>query len=384
MRNIFVWIIWLIINLIVVGAASYPLFTNVNEYIWGIFGVCIYFVLFFISPLFYKRLFLITIIHCLKIIIILITFYSIEYDSPYYFLPILIGGLVIGEAAERLPSRNFFAILTVGILGVLLIWLSSDFTLIERVVSIIFLIVSGAGIVYYYTWRNYHRELEESHQTLLQEYRQLARRVRDEEEFVRQEERQMIGQEIHDSVGHNLTSLIMQFEALRIKSEGVDENQLSQLKQLAEKSLDETRRAVKTFKQREVGGLQGVIRLIRKLEVENFIRISFSVKNGAFAAPLTGEQSFAVYRAVQEGLTNLMKHGPAREAQVTFDAPGGSILRFEIMNPVKDQAPFREGYGLTSMRERLEKHGGGIEVMKNKQQFILRGWVRLTEQGEDK
>src|SRR5690606_10631456 len=159
-RNIFVWIIWLIINLIVVGAASYPLFTNVNEYIWGIFGVCIYFVLFFISPLFYKRLFLITIIHCLKIIIILITFFLIEYDLPYYFLPILIGGLVIGEAAERLPSRNFFAILTVGILGVLLIWLSSDFTLIERVVSIIFLIVSGAGIVYYYTWRNYHRELE--------------------------------------------------------------------------------------------------------------------------------------------------------------------------------------------------------------------------------
>ena len=381
-KNILVWILWLIINLIVVGAASYPLFTNVNEYIWRLLGVCIYFVLFFISPLFYKRLSLITFIHCLKIVIILITFYSIDYESHYYFLPILVGGLVIGEAAERLPSRNFFAVLTVGILGVLFVWMYSDFNVIERVVSIIFLTVSGAGLVYYHTWRNYHRELEESHQILLQEYRQLARRVRDEEELVRQEERQMIGQEIHDSVGHNLTSLIMQFEALRIKSAGIDDEQLNQLKQLAVRSLDETRRAVKTFKQREVGGLQGVIRLIRKLEVENFIRISFSVKNGAFAAPLTGEQSFAVYRAVQEGLTNLMKHGPAREAEVSFDAPGGSLLRFEIRNLVKDQTSFREGYGLSSMRERLEKHGGGIEVMKNKQQFILRGWVRLTEQGE--
>src|SRR5690625_657874 len=121
-KNILVWILWLIINLIVVGAASYPLFTNVNEYIWRLLGVCIYFVLFFISPLFYKRLSLITFIHCLKIVIILITFYSIDYESHYYFLPILVGGLVIGEAAERLPSRNFFAVLTVGILGVLFVW----------------------------------------------------------------------------------------------------------------------------------------------------------------------------------------------------------------------------------------------------------------------
>lgn len=380
-KNIIVWFIWLIINLIVIGAASYPLFTNVNEYVWRILGLCLYFVLFFVTPLFHDRKHIVSLIHCLKVVVIVITFSSIEHDATS-FLPFLLFGLIVAEAADQLPRNNFFPVLSAGVFGGLFTWMGSDFSLFERIYSMILIVVSGAGLVYYHAWRNYFRELEESHQVLLQEYRQLARRVRDEEELVRREERQMIGQEIHDSVGHNLTSLIMQFEALRLKSTGIDEEQLNQLKQLAVKSLDETRRAVKTFKQREVGGLQGVIRLIRKLEVENFIRISFSVKNGAFAAPLTGEQSFAIYRAVQEGLTNLMKHGPAREAEVIFDAPGGSILRFEIVNPVKDQEAFREGYGLSSMRERLEKHGGGIEVMKNKQQFILRGWVRIMNQEE--
>lgn len=100
----------------------------------------------------------------------------------------------------------------------------------------------------------------------------------------------------------------MQFEAFRLTAAEKDKEQVQNLKELAEQSLEETRRAVRSFKQREAGGLQGVIRLIRKLEMESVMKINFSVKHGAFAAPLTGEQSFAIYRAIQEALTNIMKH----------------------------------------------------------------------------
>jgi two-component system, NarL family, sensor histidine kinase FusK len=160
----------------------------------------------------------------------------------------------------------------------------------------------------------------------------MKRQLLVEEQQARQDERMLIGHEIHDSVGHKLTALLFQFEAFRLTAAEKDKETVEKLKELAEQSLEETRQAVRSFKQREGSGLQGVIRLIRKLEMESFMKIQFSVKHGAFAAPLTGEQSFAIYRAVQEALTNIMKHSSTREAQVIFESPGGSIFRFEVIN----------------------------------------------------
>src|SRR5690606_20460399 len=96
---------------------------------------------------------------------------------------------------------------------------------------------------------------------------------------------------------------------------------------------------------------------------------------------LTGEQSFAIYRAVQEALTNIMKHSSTREAQVSFESPGGRIFRFEVSNLTTPNPYFREGYGLKAMRERLENVGGTLEVHQDHRQFIVRGNIHLKEGG---
>ncbi|WP_256855835.1 sensor histidine kinase [Terribacillus halophilus] len=207
----------------------------------------------------------------------------------------------------------------------------------------------------------------------------MKRQLLVEEQQARQDERMLIGHEIHDSVGHKLTALLFQFEAFRLTAAEKDKETVEKLKELAEQSLEETRQAVRSFKQREGSGLQGVIRLIRKLEMESFMKIQFSVKHGAFAAPLTGEQSFAIYRAVQEALTNIMKHSSTREAQVIFESPGGSIFRFEVINSAPHNRYFQEGYGLKSMRERLEKVGGSLEIDFGAQRFLVRGTIRLAD-----
>ncbi|WP_231686879.1 sensor histidine kinase [Bacillus sp. JCM 19034] len=111
------------------------------------------------------------------------------------------------------------------------------------------------------------------------------------------------------------------------------------------------------------------------------MKIHFSVKHGAFAAPLTGEQSFAIYRAVQEALTNIMKHSATREAKIMFESPGGSIFRFEVTNTTSSNPFFQEGYGLKAMRERLEKVGGLLEIDHDERQFVVRGSIRLITEG---
>jgi len=74
-----------------------------------------------------------------------------------------------------------------------------------------------------------------------------------------------------------------------------------------------------------------------------------------------------------------MKHSQAREAEITFEAPGRSIFRFEICNPIKNDNRFREGFGLASMRERLEKINGHLNVQKTESQFIVSGFIKLAD-----
>src|SRR5690606_29347959 len=156
---------------------------------------------------------------------------------------------------------------------------------------------------------------------------------------------------------------MMQLEVFRMQAEGETEAQLQKLKELAQESLQETRSAVKSLKSSEPGGLPAILRLIRKLEAESILKIHFTVKYGALSAPLTNEQSIAVYRAVQEALTNIMKHSKSREADILFEAPGGSVFRFEVSNPSMMIDNFREGFGLQSMRERIESNHGKLDII---------------------
>ncbi|MCP3029811.1 sensor histidine kinase [Halobacillus sp. A1] len=375
------FLIWLTLHLLVWAAIIYPLFNDVDLHIWRLLGVAVYFLLFFITPLFHKRIWYLTLLFCFNAVIVSLVFFP---NDTYEFnlLVILIYMLLMAEAAERLPLKYMIIPYVFSLLSIMSFLVFGNVSMKTELFIGMFLLLLGPGLIYYKIKDSQHQKLTSKYDHLHKEFRMLKRRLAQDEESARQEERQMIGKEIHDSVGHKLTSLIMQLEAYRIQSDTKDNPHVKRLKQLADESLEETRRAVKTFKQEEIGGLQGVMRLIRKLELESFIRIHFSVHHGAFAAPLTGEQSFAIYRAVQEGLTNIMKHSHTREAQITFEAPGGSIFRFEIINPIKQPSPFKEDYGLSSMRERLEKLGGGLEAQSNEKEFILRGWVKLKGRGD--
>jgi signal transduction histidine kinase len=295
---------------------------------------------------------------------------------------LLILSLVIVEAYYRLSNGLAGIVAAVAAVGIMVTVFNTDLSLPIISFILIYFLLFFSAVFFYKQTKNNSDDYFARYDALLSEFKRLKRRLTSEEETARQEERALIGHEIHDSVGHKLTALLMQMEAFRLKADEKDKEQVQALKTLAGESLEETRSAVKMLKQNEVGGLQGVLRLIRKLETESFIRIHFSVKHGAFTVPLTGEQSFVIFRSVQEALTNIMKHSNAREAEVTFEAPGGSVFRFEVSNPVNNNYRLQEGFGLSSMRERLEKIGGELEVLKTEEQFIVRGFIKLADQGD--
>jgi len=369
---------WLLFNVVSWTFAFIYSIGNTEEMTWRLGGVAVYFAVFFIMPLVMQHPRVSMILLSINICVSIVTLFPVQNEvfTPYL---LLIISLLIGEAVYHLPFSLASVVGGIGATGIMIALLNTAFTaFVISFVTVYFIFLFTAFFIYKKT-KDSMDDLLARYDALLSEYRKLKRHHATGEEIARQEERMLIAHEIHDSVGHKLTALLMQLEVFRLNATDKDQAQVQSLKELAHQSLEETRSAVKTLKSQDVGGLPGVLRLIRKLETESFIRIHFSVKHGAFTAPLTSEQSFIIYRSVQEALTNIMKHSKAREAEISFEAPGGSIFRFEICNPIKNDNRFQEGYGLTSMRERLEKIGGHLDVQKTVDQFMVSGFIKLVD-----
>lgn len=373
--------LWLLMNFLVWPLALFYTNQPIIDMIGAMFGTTLYFIIFFILPLFqWKPKLLVTLLSINGLLAILILYPTVDTGfNPFLLLVITLN---IAEGFYRLSFWASVIQWCVVILGLFVALFFSEFNLIVFLFIIIYMVLLLTGLVFYKKTKDRNSDLEVRYDVLLSEYRGVKRRKASEEEITRQEERMLIAHEIHDSVGHKLTALLMQLEAYRIQAPEQEKEQVQSLKQLASESLEETRRAVKSLKTSEPGGVAGILRLIRKLEMESFMRIHFTVKHGAFSAPLTGEQSFAIYRSVQEALTNIVKHSRTREAQITFEAPGGRVFRFEIANPIHSQTGYNEGFGLTAMRERLEKFGGELDVFQTEEQFIVRGSLEIGYGGE--
>ncbi|OIU73021.1 sensor histidine kinase [Rossellomorea aquimaris] len=211
---------------------------------------------------------------------------------------------------------------------------------------------------------------------LLGEYRKLKRVLYTAERNSKAEERTRIAREIHDSVGHNLTALLMKIEMLSIQH---GYSLFKEIKNLAAASLDETREAVKALKEGEIEGIQSVIQLIRKLESESSVMVELTTQHGVLSTRLTNKQNIAVYRCIQEGITNAMKHSCVKEVKVTLGKTALGHLHFIITNQLDEVRPFQMGFGLTNMKERVEELGGKLEIHQTDKEFILRGAFPVEE-----
>ena len=69
----------------------------------------------------------------------------------------------------------------------------------------------------------------------------------------------------------------------------------------------------------------------------------------------------ALYRAVQEGLTNVRKHSQATSAMITLDYSDG-FVRLVIHDDGIGAHQAEHGFGLTGLRERVELVGGEVKI----------------------
>jgi signal transduction histidine kinase len=179
------------------------------------------------------------------------------------------------------------------------------------------------------------------------------------------EERNRIAGEIHDTVAHRLTALLVQLQAARrILTQSADicavADNLQVCEALARESLDEVRRSVRAIHQSPGdSGVQALRRLTLEYMSLTGMEVRFSVDPAL--DPLPGKVLSVLYRVIQEGLTNAQRHGRATQVDITLYRTGYELGLDLVDNGRGALAP-AYGFGLSTMRERVRAIGGDLHI----------------------
>jgi PAS domain S-box-containing protein len=185
-------------------------------------------------------------------------------------------------------------------------------------------------------------------------------------------ERRRVADELHDLIGQNLTALGIDLQALkhRLQSGGdlIAGPRLDAMASLVETTIDSIRGVMTDLRPAalEEFGLLPALRWHASVFAER-TGIKVTTQASGAAVRLSRDAELAVFRIVQETLTNVAKHSGAANVKVAIRYGDGVSLSVE-----DDGRGFAEaagapsaklgGFGLTTMRERAEAYGGRLRI----------------------
>ncbi|RVX47941.1 signal transduction histidine kinase [Nonomuraea polychroma] len=202
----------------------------------------------------------------------------------------------------------------------------------------------------------------------LEERAERAERERDQQaRMAAAAERARIARELHDVVAHNVSVMVVQADGAGFALDRDPEQARQAVRTIAKTgraALAEMRRLVGVLRENEHGetdytpqpGLAQLEELIRGSAVPARLRVT------GVPSELPEGQQLAIYRIVQEALTNALKHGgPGAEALVEIEY-GGPDLLVRVTDDGRGAAAPRspDGHGLIGMRERVGMYGGAV------------------------
>ncbi|MBF2001935.1 MAG: sensor histidine kinase [Synechococcales cyanobacterium M58_A2018_015] len=175
-------------------------------------------------------------------------------------------------------------------------------------------------------------------------------------------ERTRIAREIHDSLGHSLTTLDVQLElAERLSQRDPTASQaaVAIAHQLAQQGLQDVRRSVQTLRQGEFDLNQAVLNLVSQMRQHQPLQVHCNLE----LPKLTSQQSHQLYCIIQEGLTNVQKHAQAKRVNLSSTiTPTDICLKLQDDGIGFNPATTPIGFGLRGMQERVQLLTGQFKI----------------------
>lgn len=343
--------IWLLSVLI--GLWEYH--DNLSYPLWILFGLpFIVFSVPFLIQQFFRKYFVLTEIIASGSFCIVLAF--LIHDALWQFIPI---AFVIGFYSTQ-KVYIWSGPLTIGFIP-FIIGMVTHQSLAETVLSFMFNhgVAFGLGYAFQLLVTNHKQGL-----IIREQNKVLEQYISQVEQLTLLEERNRLSRELHDTVGHTFTTVIMGMEAIRSSlTDEKDERKLNALLDSARDGLTDMRKLVHQLEPSAVNIslIQYVNQLINKFMESTDTSVKFRWFGEEYSLPK--EVKLTIIRCMQEALTNAVRHGRANEIKVSlyFD-------RLELRLQVEDNGVVIQGkkielgFGLSAMKERLQALQGNLSI----------------------
>lgn len=214
---------------------------------------------------------------------------------------------------------------------------------------------------------------------------QLRRAQADLAEQAKTQERNRIARELHDVIGHTLTVSLLHVQSARLAVEhdpADAAHALAEAERLGRECLAEVRTTVGMLREDDAAGnrpstaplpgagdLPALVEQFRSAGAD----ITFTIEGDTGGLPATA--GLAIYRIMQEALTNAVKHAPGSPTEVRL-----TVSPDEVTLTVDSQAipGTGTGLGVVSMRERAESVSGTCQAGPGGHGWLVLATLPLT------
>jgi two-component system nitrate/nitrite sensor histidine kinase NarX len=194
-----------------------------------------------------------------------------------------------------------------------------------------------------------------------------------EQQYTIVAERDRIARELHDSLAQVLGVIHLRLRSLEPEVQDVPGNgvatEIGDLADIADEAYKDVREAILGLRESisSADGLEGALgEYLRKYARQTGIKATIHCDGSARRA-LNPRSEVQLLRVVQEALTNVRKHAGAKHTTVSLMAEDG-VVTLAVMDdgcgfdPGRLEEALDHGFGLASMRERVEQIGGTLAV----------------------
>lgn len=225
-------------------------------------------------------------------------------------------------------------------------------------------------IITFHDITDYNRLLEElnrKNEELFLKNQKLNEHLKTVEELAVANERNRVSREIHDTLGHSLTLLIMLMKAAKIeagKNPTAVKEKLTEGIIIAQKELNELRATIGGLLANDMDIFESIYSLGQYMENLG-VRIEFSVTEKEIYSKMAAsvykfKLSDTLYKIIKEATTNSVRHGSATEINIIVKFSLRKANLFIIDNGC-GCPEIIEGFGLAGMKQRVEELNGIIK-----------------------
>lgn len=310
-----------------------------------------------------------------ELIVISLIYYKFGgFVFVYYFISVLDSALLLSKPYSYVMILLFYTAVMIQSLKPLYSGLSNP------AVNIIFntMIVATFGALGRYIEeerirkseaQNLYDKLRISEENLKEAYEKLEMYSETVEELTILRERNRISRDIHDSVGHTLSTLIIQLQALPyVLQNDINESKkiIDEMTSYTKNGLENVRRTVRELQPTDFDNYQGIFaiqELVLNYEKITGIKTRLIVSKEKWT--MNSDQSLAVYRIVQEALSNASRHGRASNIEICIQFKDDKLY-IHIKDDGDGAGNINKGFGLSGIEQRVKDLKGSINIHSEK------------------